>query len=357
MSIVTATIRTEALRHNLSIARQAAPNTRLMAVVKANAYGHGAVESAKALAQADAFAVARIEEALQLRQAGIDKPVALLSELLDREKVETCARQGFQPVVHDVSGVEAVVAAAEVGAIVVWLKVDTGMHRLGVSPEDCEHLYGQLRTCAHVDDVRLMTHFSSSEEEETSTTEQQIERFESATANLPGITRCLANSAAILSHDRSHAEWARPGLLLYGADPLAKANDLSSQLRPAMQLQSQVIAVREIAAGEAIGYNAKWHSERSSRIGTVAFGYADGYPRQARNGTPILVDGVTVPLVGRVSMDMITVDLTDHPNAGVGSAALLWGEGLPIERVAEHAGTIPYQLFTSVGGRTRLVHI
>ena len=328
-----------------------------MAVVKANAYGHGAVEAAKALTEADAFAVARIEEALQLRQAGIDKPVAPLSELLDREKVETCARHGFQPVVHDAAGAEAVGEAAEGGPVVVWLKVDTGMHRLGISPEDCERIYAQLRTCAHVGDVRLMTHFSSAEEEETSTTEQQIERFASAIANLPGIPRCLAHSAAILSHERSHTEWARPGLMLYGADPLAKANDLSSQLQPVMQLQSQVIATREIAAGEAIGYNATWRSERSSRIGTVAIGYADGYPRQARNGTPVLVDGVTVPLVGRVSMDMITVDLTDHPDAGVGSTTLLWGEGLPIERVAEHAGTIPYQLFTSVGGRTRLVYI
>jgi alanine racemase len=356
MSLVTATIRTEALRHNLAIARKAAPNSNIMAVIKANAYGHGAVEAAKALAQANAFAVARIEEALSLRQADIDKPIVILSELLDTERVEACAEHGFQPVVHDTAGVEAILAAPGLHQMVVWLKVDTGMHRLGISPDDCDQVYGQLSACPHVSEVRLMTHFSSADEDEDTATEDQMERFSQATANLSGIGRSLANSAAILSHKQSHAEWVRPGIMLYGADPLPTANDLSSQLRPVMQLQSRVIAVREIEAGEGVGYNETWRSDRRSRIGTIAFGYADGYPRHARNGTPVVVDGKTVPLVGRVSMDMITVDLTDHPDTRVGSVVLLWGDGLPAERVAEYADTIPYQLFTSVGGRTQFVY-
>lgn len=356
MSLATATIRTEALRHNLAIAHKAAPNSSSMAVIKANAYGHGAVEAAKALAQADAFAVARIEEALKLQQGGIDKAIVVLSEMLDAEWVEACAEHGFQPVVHDTAGVEAILAARGLHQMVVWLKVDTGMHRLGVVPDDCARIHGQLSACPHVNEVRLMTHFSSADKDEDTATEDQMERFSQATENLSGVDRSLANSAAILSHKQSHAEWVRPGIMLYGADPLPTANDLSSQLRPVMQLQSHVIAARAIEAGEGVGYNETWRSHRRSRIGTIAFGYADGYPRHARNGTPVVVDGKTVPLVGRVSMDMITVDLTEHPSAGVGSTALLWGDGLPAERVAEHADTIPYQLFTSVGGRTRFTY-
>ncbi len=356
MSLVTATISAEALRHNLAIARQAAPNSNIMAVIKADAYGHGAVEVAKALSQADAYAVARLEEALQLRQADLDKPVVVLSEMLDAEKIEACVEHGFQPVVHDAAGIEAVSAAVDNPHIVIWLKLDTGMHRLGIPPDDCSRIHGQLSACPHVDEVRLMTHFASADEDESTATESQLKQFSRATSNLSGVDRSLANSAAILSYEHSHAEWVRPGIMLYGADPLPEANNLSRQLRPVMQLQSRIIAVREIEAGEAVGYNGTWRSERESRIGTIAFGYADGYPRHVRSGTPVVVDGKTVPLVGRVSMDMITVDLTDHPGAGVGASVLLWGDELPAERVAEYADTIPYQLFTSVGGRTRFVY-
>ncbi len=356
MSLVTATISAEALRHNLAIARQAAPSSNIMAVIKADAYGHGAVEVAAALSQADAYAVARLEEALQLRQADIDEPVVVLSEMLDAEKVEACAEHGFQPVVHDATGIEAMSAAAGIPHMVIWLKLDTGMHRLGIPPDDCSRIHGQLSACPHVDEVRLMTHFSSADEDESTATESQLKQFSRATSNLSGVDRSLANSAAILSCKHSHAEWIRPGIMLYGADPLSEANNLSRQLRPVMQLQSRIIAVHDIEVGEAVGYNGTWRSERKSRIGTVAFGYADGYPRHAPNGTPVVVDGKTVPLVGRVSMDMITVDLTDHPGTGVGSTALLWGDGLPAERVAEHADTIPYQLFTSVGGRSRFFY-
>lgn len=356
MSLVTATIRTEALRHNLAIARQAAPHSRIMAVIKANAYGHGAVEVASALSAADAFAVARLEEALQLRESGISQPIVVLSEMLDAEKIEACAQHSLQAVIHDTAGVETVVAASDITAITIWLKVDTGMHRLGIPPGDCDRVYGQLTACPHVNEVGVMTHFSSADEKETAATESQINRFAEATSTLGATQKSLANSAAVLAWKHSHADWVRPGIMLYGADPLPRATDLSSQLHPVMQLQSRVIAVHEIDAGESVGYNGIWKSVRRSRIGTVACGYADGYPRHARNGTPVLVDGETVPLVGRVSMDMITVDLTGHPNAGVGSVVLLWGEELPAERVAEGAATIPYQLFTAVGGRTRFVY-
>ena len=359
MSLVTATIRTEALRHNLSVARAAAPGNHIMAVVKANAYGHGAVASAGALSAADAFAVARIEEAMQLRQAGIDKPIVALSELLDAEKVALCAEHRIQPVIHDIAAVEALTAARETAPgespMAVWLKLDTGMHRLGLPPDDCDRVCGQLNACEHIGEVRLMTHFSSADEVANAVTDRQIEQFAQATRNQGRAPRSLANSAGILAWQRSHADWIRPGIMLYGADPLSEANALSAQLWPVMQLQSRVIAVREIGAGETVGYNGIWRSERRSRIGTIAFGYADGYPRHAGNGTPVLVGGEIVPLVGRVSMDMITVDLTDQPAAGVGSTALLWGDGLPAERVAAGAETIPYELFTSVGGRTQFV--
>ena len=360
MSLVTATIRTDALRHNFSVVRAAAPGSGIMAVVKANAYGHGAVAVARALSAADAFAVARIEEALQLREAGIDKPIVALSELLDPEKVALCARHGIQPVIHDAAGIESLTAARKVtpgeSPMVVWLKLDTGMHRLGVRPEDCDRVYEHLNACSHIAQVRLMTHFSAADEVEDDATDRQIEQFGAATKTQASAVRSLANSAGVLAWKRSHADWVRPGIMLYGADPLATANELSAQLLPVMQLRSRVIAVREIEAGEAVGYNGTWRSERRSRIGIIAIGYADGYPRHARNGTPVLVDGDRVPLAGRVSMDMITVDLTDHASAGVGSTALLWGEGLPAERVAGGAETIPYELFTSVGGRAQLVY-
>ena len=373
MSLITATIRTDALRHNLAMAREAAAHSRVMAVIKANAYGHGASAVAAALHEADAFAVARLEEALQLRQSGIAQPIVVLSELLDAEKIEACAEHDLQPVVHDLAAVETLLAkhvtrrlgkvVETVGAhsgrcaLTLWLKVDTGMHRLGVAPDDCERAYRQLVACPHVDEVRVMTHFSSADEaDDAGVTDGQINQLSRATSNLSGIQKSLANSAAVLAHKRSHAEWIRPGLMLYGADPLAKANDLSARLRPVMQWHSRVIAVHEIAAGEVVGYNGTWRSERRSRIGTIACGYADGYPRHARNGTPVAVDGNIVPLAGRVSMDTLTVDLTDHPGAGIGSTALLWGDQLPAERVAECAATIPYQLFTAVGGRTRFVY-
>ncbi len=333
-----------ALRHNYRLARQL-HGGRALAVVKANAYGHGAVRCAQALAnEADGFAVAFIEEALELRAAGIQQPILLLEGVFAAEELVDVARHGLWTSVHHEAQIEMIERTALTAPIHVWLKVNSGMNRAGFLPAAVDGAWQRLRASGKVADITLMTHFARADEPQVITTEEQVNRFDAATAHLSG-ARSLANSGAILGWPHAHRDWARPGILLYGADPMP---DEGHGLQPVMTLESAVMAVRDIAAGDALGYGGRFVAERDTRVGLVAMGYADGYPRGVPDGTPVAVDGRPATLIGRVSMDMLTVDLTALPEAGIGSRVELWGRQVPVNRVAQAAGTIAYELLCNV---------
>ncbi len=344
-----------ALRHNYQLAKRR-HGSKALAVVKANAYGHGAIACARALAQeADGFAVAAIEEALALRAAGIRTPILLLEGFFDTSELGQIVRERLWTAVHHRWQVEALVAARLAAPLTVWLKLDSGMHRVGLSPREFAVAYERLRASGNVADIVLMTHFARADEADCGATLEQIAAFRAATKGLGGEVS-WSNSASVLAWPQARGDWARPGILLYGASPFAALEPGAAGLKPVMQLESKIIAVRELSPGDPVGYGARYVAERGIRVGVVACGYADGYPRAAGTGTPVRIDGHPSHLLGRVSMDMLTVDLTDLPYAGVGSSVELWGKGVPAGAVAAHAGTIPYELFCNVK-RTRFNYV
>ncbi len=342
-----------ALRHNLAVARAAAPGAKAMAVVKAEAYGHGAATIARTLEPlSDALAVASVEEALALRTAGIAAPILLLEGVFEAVELLACAQQDFWTMVQSERQLAWLEEARLSRPVQAWLKIDTGMHRLGVAPQQAASFHQRLRDCPNVGgDIVSCTHFASADVLDSDQTGRQLEVFDAATAALPG-PRSAANSPGVLAWPAAHYDWIRPGYMLYGDSPFAFPQANAEQLRPVMTLRSEVISVRDVAAGESVGYGATWRAERDSRIATITVGYGDGYPRTATNGTPVLVNGQRAPLAGRVSMDMITVDVTDLPPVHEGDEAILWGEGLPVGEVARCAGTIGYELLTRMPART-----
>ncbi|MDN3653766.1 alanine racemase [Thalassotalea ponticola] len=351
----TATIDTAALLHNYQCIKNIAPASKVLAVLKANAYGHGLVQIAKALPQANAFGVARIEEALELRQGGIVQPIVLLEGFFDKQHLPIIAANNLQTVVHNRQQLEALEQADVEDAIQVWLKIDTGMHRLGIEPDECAEFYQRLRQCKVVkDNLRLMSHLACADDLESEQTRHQQQLFEQITAPFSG-ERTLANSAAICAWPECHYQWVRPGLMLYGIDPRISEGALPIDLQPVMTLHSSLIAIRHIKAGESIGYSAAWQAKQDTCIGVVAIGYGDGYPRHAQNGTPVLINGREVPLVGRVSMDMITVDLGVAAKDKIGDHVELWGKNLNINRVAAHATTIAYELLCNISRRVKII--
>lgn len=343
----------DALRHNYLVARDL-HGGRALAVIKANAYGHGAVRCAQALQGiADGFAVAFAAEAFELRAAGIEGPLLILEGCFDAEELREAARLGLWTAVHQESQLLALEQTTlPAGSIHAWLKVDSGMHRAGFDLDQVAAAYARLNACPSVADITLMTHFAQSDEPEKRATQKQIEAFDAATTDLPG-ARSLSNSGGILAWPHSHRDWARAGILLYGADPMP---DPHHGLTPVMTLQSQVFAVKTIEPGESLGYGATFTAQVRTRVGLVAMGYADGYPRCAPTGTPIAVDGKLTRTIGRVSMDMLTIDLTDLPQAGIGSKVECWGRQIDINTVAKLAGTISYELLCNVK-RVPLVYL
>lgn len=349
----TATINLNAIRSNYRLAKSVAPEQNAIAVIKADAYGHGAVIVAEALKdEVDAFAVACIEEALELREAGITLPILLLEGFFSTDELETICRNDLWCTIHSLEQLDTLSQFRTEHVMTVWLKMDTGMHRLGIDPECYTDAYNKITALPHVKKVVLMTHFSSADELDLNFTERQTQIFERNTATINAPVS-LANSAAILAHNYASRDWQRPGIMLYGATPFTKSQPLADQLQPVMSLTSEIIAVHDLEPGEAIGYGRTWVCEQPTRVGTVAMGYADGYPRHAKNGTPVIVDGHESRLIGRVSMDMLTVDLSHIPEAKTGSKVELWGENLAASEVAKHCDTIPYTLFTGI---TRRVH-
>jgi alanine racemase len=344
-----ARIDTAALAHNLGVARAAAPNSRILAVVKADAYGHGLSRTARALRAADGFAVLRLEEAAQLRGEGYSHPIVLLEGFFHPDELSEIARLRLRPVIHRADQLDMLARARLAQRVDVLLKLNTGMNRLGINPKRLPEMLTALRAAPHVGGITLMTHFASADEDDASV-ERQLASFRAATRDL-GLPASLANSAAILRHPQTHADWVRPGIMLYGASPFIEQTGEDLGLLPVMTLESRLIGIQFVRKGEGVGYSARYIAERDMKVGIVAAGYADGYPRHADTGTPILVGNQITRTLGRVSMDMLNVDLTPVPTAHVGSLVTLWGVGLPVEHVAAAAGTISYELLTALAPR------
>jgi alanine racemase len=345
-----ATIDGAALRHNLAVVRNLAPASRVIAVVKANAYGHGLIQTARALTGADAFGVARLDEGLALRAAGITNEIVLLEGVFSSEELQLASRANLQLVVHTFEQLELLEQAAGGHDFTTWLKVDTGMNRLGFRVEEFANAWSRLGRCKCAGKLRLMTHLATAEEPESPATRRQIETFHALTGSL-GVERSVANSAGLIASPQARVDWVRPGLILYGMSPIPSQSAASIGLRPVMTLTTQLIALRRVPKAEAVGYSGTWRASRDSVVGIAAIGYGDGYPRNMRNGTPVLVNGREVNVVGRVSMDMTAVDVTDIEGVRVGDPVVLWGEGLPAERVAPYADTIAYELVCGISQR------
>lgn len=348
----TARLDLGALVHNLRRVRATASGRRVAAAVKADGYGHGLVRVARTL-DADAFAVACVEEALTLREAGVTRPILLLEGVFEAAELSPCARHGFEIAVHHPDQARMLETTRLEQPVRVWLKIDTGMHRLGLEPETVPAIFQRLCVCPSVRaDIGLMSHLARADERDCDDTLRQLRTFEAATADLPG-ERSLANSAGILGWSPTHFDWVRPGIMLYGASPFVDSLAPDEDLRPVMTFHTRLIAIKRLRRGEPVGYGGTWVCPEDMDVGVAAVGYGDGYPRHAPSGTPVLLDGREAALIGRVSMDMITLDLRQHPEARIGDPVVLWGEGLPVERIAQAAGTISYTLLCGVTARVR----
>lgn len=349
---IQAIVHPAALVNNLLVARQAAPTAKIMSVVKANGYGHGLLRVARALEESDGFAVLSVEDAVCLREAGFTQPILLLEGVFQPGELSIVSELGLSIVVHNVEQIEMLKRGWSPVKLNVFLKLNTGMNRLGFAPDAFPPALAALQACAVVGQITLMTHFATADE--AAGVSDQLTHFKVLT-QCCAMPWSLANSAACLRYPETHGDWVRPGIMLYGASPFAnqRADDLG--LEPAMSLVSEIISVQNVKAGEHVGYGCTYRAECEMRIGIVACGYADGYPRHAGTGTPIMVMGQRTRTLGRVSMDMLAVDLGDIPDAGIGSPVTLWGAGLPVEEVARAAGTISYELLCARAERVPVV--
>lgn len=340
-----------AISQNYRLAKKLAPHSNAVAVIKADAYGHGAVPVALAMeSEVPAFGVACIEEALELRAGGVKKPILLLEGFFTADELPLIAEHNFWTAIHRLEQIAMLEEAHMAEPVNVWLKLDTGMHRLGVDAKDYRQAYERLQACTNVADVVLMSHLACADELDKPHTLQQAALFDQTAEGISAL-HSIANSPATLAWPALHRDWIRPGLMLYGASPFEEAHANADQLVAAMTLESEVIAIHDVQAGEAVGYAASYVCDKHTRVGTVAIGYGDGYSRYAGTGTPVIVNGQRTQIIGRVSMDMCAVDLTGLPDVGIGSKVELWGRQLSINEVARHCGTIPYTLFTGVTKR------
>lgn len=350
MRPIQAAIDLSALEHNLALAKRLAPRSRVMAVVKANAYGHGLLRTAEALWRADGFAVLELDAAIRLRSVGNRQTILLLEGFFSLEELPLIEQHRLSMVVHSAEQLKMLASYAPGRRFDVFLKINTGMNRLGFRPEELSAALEALK--ANCASVTLMTHFASADGDEGVAAQLRIFNDATAGINLP---RSLANSPALLRYPETHADWARPGLMLYGASPFTRQSAEELGLKPAMTLSTQVIAIQKLRAGDRVGYRGRFVADTAMMVGMVAGGYADGYPRGAPSGTPVLVDDVRTRTLGLVAMDMLCVDLNPVPKARVGSPVTLWGEGLPVEEVAKSAGRVSYELLCALPPRVRVV--
>lgn len=340
-----AVINLHALKNNLAFARQIS-GRKVVGVIKANAYGHGALTIARVLESEhiDALAVACIEEACELRHSGIQTPILLLEGFFSTDELPMIEQYNLSVVVHHQEQIDMLLAHPSQQPLDIWLKLDSGMHRIGFSPQDYLNVYQTLRDSAKVRSIVFMTHFSCADDLDSDYTRQQLILFQKTTSGLLGETS-LCNSPGVLGWPQAHGDWIRPGLMLYGVSPFNVTHPKADQLKPVMELSSELIVIHDLPTNMPIGYNAGYITRRPTRSGVVAIGYADGYPRHAPNGAPVIINGQRTRIIGKVSMDMISIDLTEIPEAKIGDKVTLWGAELSAAEVAQHAGTIPYELF------------
>jgi alanine racemase len=357
VNITRAVINLSALKHNQKVLQEYAPNSQILAMVKANAYGHGMIKIAQKLTGVHALGVARLSEAFILRNAGITTPIVLLEGFFHEDDIESLVTLNLQTVVHSEQQLDAIINCKINNPLKVWLKLDTGMHRLGFHGEQFDWAYQRLANSSNVlHPINLMTHFNCADELNNNLTATQLNLFNTHIKPNSGFNS-LANSAATLAWPDTHADIIRPGIALYGVSPFADKQAEDFNLKPVMTLKSQLIAVRPHQKGESVGYGAKWTASSDTTLGVIAVGYGDGYPRMAPEGTPVLINGRLVPIVGRISMDMLTVDLGNDHDDKVGDDVTLWGEGLPATDVANHIGTIAYELVTKLTSRVALQYV
>ena len=349
---VHARINLSALDRNLDVVRRHAPHAKMMAVVKANAYGHGLMRVVQVLQEADGLAVLALDEGIALREGGYRRPILLLEGFFGVDELLRCAEHHLSAVVHCREQVEMLMQTWLPIKVDVFLKMNSGMNRLGFKPDDFRDALAELKSCRTVGNIVLMTHFANADE--SAGIASQFSLFNATSQGLAH-TRCLANSAAILRYPDTHAEWVRPGIMLYGSSPFSDKTAEELGLQPVMTLASQIIGIQQLHAGDSVGYGSTFVAERDMRVGVVACGYADGYPRHAPTGTPVLVEGKRTRTLGRVSMDMLCVDLTDIAGAKMGSNVTLWGDGLPVDDVARAAGTISYELLCALAPRVPVI--
>lgn len=346
-------INLDALRHNVGVAKGCSTMSKVVAVLKANAYGHGAVEVAFAIEDLVAmFAVSSIEEALQLREAGIKKNILLLEGCFNASELLLAAKYNFTVAFHSEYQIHDLEKKSLPSPVEAWLKVDTGMHRLGTYANAGLRLYQRLLESDNTQsDVTLMTHMASADLLQEPYTKQQLALFDGlkqdiVNAGLPEPQTSIGNSGTIIGWPEAKSEYIRPGIMLYGLSPFAQRHPLTESLIPVMTLESEIIAIRHIETGERVGYGSTWEAQRPSRVATVAIGYGDGYPRNAKSGTPVLVRGARARLAGRVSMDMLSIDITHLPDVRIGDKVTLWGADLNANEVSDYADTIGYELVT-----------
>lgn len=351
--VATATISIDALKHNLSVVQKAAPQSKILAVIKAHAYGHGMLTVASALQHADAFAVAHLEEAEVLRQHYSDKPIILLQGFTSETELTTLTSLQIEPVIHSFYQIAMLEKNSLPDNFRVWLKVDTGMNRLGIPSDRIGEAWTRLNNISQLNNnIRVMSHFANADDLKNPYTQEQINLFNYVTDTFEA-EKSLANSAGLMGWQSSHYQWVRPGIMLYGVSPFAGKQASDHNLKPVMTLQSSIIAINDIKKSQALGYGSKWQANEDTRIAVVACGYGDGYPRHIKEETKVLIKGQYYPIVGTVSMDMICVNLGDSHQVKVGDSVTLWGNGLPIEKIAESAGTIAYELLCQVTSRVQ----
>ena len=354
---ISATISSAALAHNLAIARSHVGAAKIWAVVKANAYGHGLLRTAAALHESDGFAMLDFADALRVRGSGVEKPILMLEGFFKPEDIALLLRHRLTPVIHNMEQIEMLEKTGIDGTLDVYLKVNSGMNRLGFALDNVRLAWNSLHGNPRVASVTLMTHFADADGD--GGIAGQLQWFNELTQPLTGTDpapRSLANSAALLRYpDQACADWVRPGIMLYGCSPFSFRTAEDIGLKPAMTLTAEIVGVQQLQAGERVGYGMTYEAAQEMTIGVVACGYADGYPRHAPSGTPVLVAGQRTGTVGRVSMDLLCVDISDIPEAYVGTPVTLWGEGLPCDEVAMAAGTVSYELLCALAPRVPIV--
>ncbi len=348
-------IDTKALEHNFLRIKEFAPHSKVMAIIKADAYGHGIVRVANTLNNADAFGVACLEEAEQLRAASIKTPIVLLEGPYKPSDISSIIKFNLDVVIHNKYQLEILEKTKIEGRIKVWLKIDTGMHRLGFPCNEAEKTLKRLISCENVNPHPiLMTHLATANEKNNDLTKNQLDSFKHV-SKIMQLERTVANSAAVINFPETHLDWVRPGLMLYGVSPMIDSFGYDHGLKSVMTLESEIISIQYLSRNESVGYGATWRCPEDMPVGIIAAGYGDGFPRHAKSGTPILVNNVRCPLIGRASMDMLTIDLRNQPNAEIGDRVVLWGQSLAIEEVAAYADTIPYELLCGVHKRLQFV--